>query len=448
MKKYVFLVILILIFLVPVQSVFAQRRTGVRSNILDASPMIGSGGYNAPVRRFRYTPGNLFITGNVTGGKAFRGFVPYSSPTQFQGSLGSSSLSAFESESVNLQQIRSGYLYGRPGPYFNPSSTILPLSAHRFASPGSSMPKLSTPKLAPSFSVGAVLVRPSEIHRKQLPRQIRPSDILVPSVAIDVYSQPIQPQKSEEQKAQELKAAGKEKGTEKKIAPPEENQPLMEPSPQQTPQQGSEQEKQKTQQDFTEFLEQQAAHLPPENTSLVPNKEFAESAKRLILESKKHGLKKGSSTQSAERKTPIVVTSLAGESKDLFSRTMRSAQQMLNQGRFFFAYQQYLRAAEIKPKDPMPLFGQVHSLVAAGKFRLAAEVLQVAIDKFPSFVRLRLSGERLIGSRTVLHRRLNQLEDLANKYSTNKQIKFLLGYFKILSGDREQGMALMKKSQE
>lgn len=69
---------------------FAQYRVGTDGRARDASNRIGSGGYNggvqgqANVAQGNYLQNNL-ITGNVTGGKQFRGFVPYESPDAFRG---------------------------------------------------------------------------------------------------------------------------------------------------------------------------------------------------------------------------------------------------------------------------------------------------------------------------------------------------------------------------
>ena len=51
------------------------------------------------------TSGNLIITGNIGGGKYFRGSVPYSDSSAFEAPLGSSSLDSFlrrSSSSLNL----------------------------------------------------------------------------------------------------------------------------------------------------------------------------------------------------------------------------------------------------------------------------------------------------------------------------------------------------------
>jgi hypothetical protein len=67
---------------------FAQQRVGDEGRALDANPRVGSGGYNTgPIRdNYRYNPNNV-ITGNVTGGREFRGHVPYTDPREFRGNV-------------------------------------------------------------------------------------------------------------------------------------------------------------------------------------------------------------------------------------------------------------------------------------------------------------------------------------------------------------------------
>ena len=68
---------------------------------VDASNRIGSGGYNYQqgFRQDMRTNGNYLqnnlITGNITGGKEFRGSVPYAVPDAFRGNVGSTLSSDF-----------------------------------------------------------------------------------------------------------------------------------------------------------------------------------------------------------------------------------------------------------------------------------------------------------------------------------------------------------------
>ena len=407
--------------------VFGQATPTLRRNVLDASPQIGSGGYNNPVRRFNYRPnyGNLFITGNVTGGKSFQGFVPYSSFSQFQSSLGSSALSAFQRDSTSLQRIRSGDLYGRANPYFHRSSTIVPLSAQRnFGSTGSSMPRTSTPKTAPTFTATIALPTVTPESMRRLPSNIRSSDILIPSVMLDT-----QPRESPVFAKEAAKSAESEKIPEPKNQDNSELQPVIEqirPEP-------AENKEQAPKDDFSATLRQEADSVQP-NFNISPRPEFAESAKRLAVEGKF-----SASTRPAKGKRLNFVhippvTTLAGKDKSPFTLAMRAAQKFMNQGKYFNAYDKYSEAQAIKQNDPLPLFGMAHALIAAGKLRSASSVLKEAENNFKTFTRLDLRGTQLLGSKTVLKLRLNQIKKLSLKYPKDKNIKRLLAYIEVLNG--------------
>lgn len=69
--------------------VYAQYRVGSDGRALDANNRIGSGGINEGSSAGQQVPygylGNNIVTGNITAGREFRGFVPYSNPTAFRG---------------------------------------------------------------------------------------------------------------------------------------------------------------------------------------------------------------------------------------------------------------------------------------------------------------------------------------------------------------------------
>src|SRR5271155_2383257 len=67
----------------------AQQRVGSDGHAQDANQRIGAAGYNDTSGNHPQPGvlGNAIVTGNVTGGKAFEGFVPYSDPGAFTGTL-------------------------------------------------------------------------------------------------------------------------------------------------------------------------------------------------------------------------------------------------------------------------------------------------------------------------------------------------------------------------
>lgn len=68
----------------------AQYRVGNDGRALDANNRLGSGGFNKDpgVGRAPRVDGNQIVTGNVTGGKEFRGPVGYTDPGAFRGATG------------------------------------------------------------------------------------------------------------------------------------------------------------------------------------------------------------------------------------------------------------------------------------------------------------------------------------------------------------------------
>jgi len=85
----------------------------------DANTLIGSGGYNINLTRpFVPNAGNLYITGNVTGGRAFQARSPISDPSSLSLNLPSSSLSDFRRDSASLESGVFGRSPGMASPFF------------------------------------------------------------------------------------------------------------------------------------------------------------------------------------------------------------------------------------------------------------------------------------------------------------------------------------------
>ena len=93
------------------------------------------------------TSSNLVITGNVIGGRHFRGLVPYGSTSSFRGPVGSTSLDSFLRYSADLQDVgpyTDGY-----GPYYSPTGTVT------IARPG--QPDIFTPAMARNWAGAGLL---------------------------------------------------------------------------------------------------------------------------------------------------------------------------------------------------------------------------------------------------------------------------------------------------
>jgi len=94
---------------------------------------------------------NLVMTGNVSGGKSFRGSVPYGSTTSFGGRLGSTSLDPFLRYSSIPEGLGSGP--SDYSPFYSPTGTVpkMPPGDNGVFAPGS-----------PKVAAGRVLSRPEQ----------------------------------------------------------------------------------------------------------------------------------------------------------------------------------------------------------------------------------------------------------------------------------------------
>ena len=88
---------------------FAQQRVGDEGRALDANNRVGSGGYNSGGITGNLIPsGNNIVTGNVTGGREFRGGVPYTDPREFRGNVGGQDFDRFIANSSGAPQAYGG----------------------------------------------------------------------------------------------------------------------------------------------------------------------------------------------------------------------------------------------------------------------------------------------------------------------------------------------------
>ena len=126
----------------------AQQYVSQDGHLLDANPRVGSLGLNTSVHLDSLIPrARLSITGNLSGGASFQGIIPYASPHEFTGSLGSSSLGDFRRDSVGLNNLYSGFT--GPVPYVDSTRGVT-------RSMGTGV--INTGRITPSFTpVGATL---------------------------------------------------------------------------------------------------------------------------------------------------------------------------------------------------------------------------------------------------------------------------------------------------
>ncbi len=81
-----------------------------RGDALDRNPGVGTGGHNRPAQQEDFRARNLVVTGNVPGGRGFRGSVGYTAEGDFRESIGADDLFQFRADSAfsSPEAVRTG----------------------------------------------------------------------------------------------------------------------------------------------------------------------------------------------------------------------------------------------------------------------------------------------------------------------------------------------------
>jgi tetratricopeptide (TPR) repeat protein len=96
-SKWILIAAISSLSIFSVTPAIAQFRVGQDGGARDASNRVGSGGYNSPALppSAFLNNGNQIVTGNVTGGKEFRGQIQYTDPLEFRGNIASQQIDRF-----------------------------------------------------------------------------------------------------------------------------------------------------------------------------------------------------------------------------------------------------------------------------------------------------------------------------------------------------------------
>ncbi len=367
-----------------------QQYINQQGRILDANPRIGSYGYNTTVPLDTLIPsGNLYITGNVSGGMRFQGVVPYRSSYEFGADTGSGLLSDFRRDSYGLD--RPGYGMTAPYAYMDPSRSVTTTYGGQVINSAQAMNALVTPVGAAWRTPGSVtayqrdemMVRPYSqgfsplstgkispaAQAGSLPMlytPTQPHSLLAPEAAKDLSAsmqRPLAAPRSQEESSGQTS-----------LSP---QTPLQETAAAELP---AGEEPVDEHADFfplhlLEALRQAAAVSEP-----APQEEQPESL----------GLAgPGLITPTRTTPAPIISTSPAGSaptSADLSALSRGQALKYLRQGKAFLAKGEFYRAADqfnlaamYAPRDPGIYLARCHALLGAGEFLSAAFYLSKAL---------------------------------------------------------------------
>ncbi len=117
----------------------------------------------------------------------------------------------------------------------------------------------------------------------------------------------------------------------------------------------------------------------------------------------------------------------AGYSQDKFNQYMRAAEQYMQQGKFYLAADAYSYASIYKPLDPLAYAGKSHALFAAGEYLSSALYLSRTIEIFNGYVDFKIDIATMIGDMDTIERRIADIKAWI-ELSSAPELEFLLAY--------------------
>jgi tetratricopeptide (TPR) repeat protein len=348
---------------------------------------------------------NLVITGNVTGGKHFRGQVPYGSTTNFRASIGSSSLDSFLRYSTpdtildHRPWISAGSSYssvpGQYRPFFSQSGTVATTEA------GRQIPVNSLADSKRSIAVDGGLALPVLSKTPQEMEKLI-SDELGAKLS-QIYSQ--QNLSSERREINEWRSLGTKSSESNVGAFP-------------SSQSGSGQTNIR---DIDRLIANIKARTKAQDSSL------AVDGTATGIDDIKAG-SVGFSPPSISQKG--LAEQAPSYTEDKFKRYMQAAQLYLKQGRYYRAADSYTMASIYKPDQPsvgLAYAGKSYALLAAGEYMTSALFLSKAIEVLPEYAKLKVDLVDILGNQDKFANRIADVEQRL-KISGAPELQFLLGH--------------------
>lgn len=405
---------------------------------------------------------NLVVTGNVRGGRYFRGVVPYRAPTSFGTTTPSSSLDSFLRDSAGSEDF--GRFTKRYKPYYSPTqtvTTIIPGSSGVIGSPTANIgghaaqPNIvRTPllrratMLEPAAAISLRRLRPMSMTQEEMEKLI--------SSEIATYSQPTRLTDQQYQAQVEQFRRGlnqvSDKTAELKKSLTNRDDYLLPSAARKPGSEGLQWFETPTQKEQADEERAKTPFIAP--WALDKQLDVYEQMKRQ-LDNLQKGLELSLTTQQAEdaakaeeqiqqssqvnkfAKIDLFVArakgilgsyeTFASFSEDKFNQHMRAAEHYLKQGKYYRAADAYTLASIYKSDDPLAYAGKSHALFASGEYMSSALFLSRALQIFPEYAQFKIDIEAMVGDRDKLETRVADVEEWLGR-SGAPELQFLLAY--------------------
>ncbi|HLP83795.1 MAG TPA: hypothetical protein VK157_05550 [Phycisphaerales bacterium] len=451
----------------------AQNRAGGDGRALERDLRVGGGGL-APRANFydEVQLRNAIITGNVGGGRAFRGNVGYTAPGEFRGRLAGDSTFSFRRDSTSAGQIRGGDALrfqmsnttgsstprasyfsnlgntGRSAAQTRPGGNDIIASPRprivtdiddqlRSGTLRSTATFTSTSSLSPSLvgyqSQGQQRVTASSLlgvrTRNADDELKRPG--LIESLNTNTLMQPdketqrteiesgLQRQEDRVQDTRTLyddlrdRLRRDQQDQAPRTKPVETETSTTEKPKPPTP---SQQVAQREREDWEKRLDDMRERLLGKDGGIkTPTEEEAEDAKKVgALDPKTLDL-----IRRAGGETSQFVDPATGKA-DPFAATMTKGQELLASGRFFDAEERFASALLIKADDPTAKAARLHAQLGAGLYLSAAINFRQLIQQHPEVTGLRYTGATIPSPERLTSIAADLRSNIANAANTGQ----------------------------
>jgi len=434
--------------------------------------------------------GNLIVTGNVGGGRHFRGVVPYNAISDFGGVLGSGTLDSF----LRTSTVPQNYYSGGVTPFYSQTGTVTRVvpGTNMVIMPPSSKVRTQRDE---SLRQGSILLGQAEASAAARSGYLGPAGLRLPPTSteqVEPYlplgideEQVQREQTRERQRAQQKLAyerlrlaaedvnglerfAGQQQTTKSSLKSgpeysysqlpqtPPEPASALEPQTPQGPGPVSPQEQPEKVDVYDKMLaeyeqakkayEEYLAQLPQAKEQAAPevnmpgrepaaSEEQYEQPERITstpapASGQKPAKKEPSSELEVLARTGRVLSerqTFAAYSQDKFNQHMRAAEGYMQQGKYYLAGDAYRLASIYKPLDPLAYAGESHALFAAGEYLSSALYLSRAIEMFNGYVDFKIDIVAMIGDMDTVEKRIADIKAWI-ELSSAPELQFLLAY--------------------
>ena len=433
---------------------------------------------------------NMVVTGNVGGGKYFRGVVPYNAISDFGGALGSGTLDSF----LRMSTVPQNYYGGGIAPFYSQTGTVTRIvpgtnmvivppsskirteqdeslrqrsilfsqtqanAAARSGSLGPAgvrLPPTSTEQVEPYLPLG---IDQDQVQREKARERLRAQQKLLDErlkdAAEDVNG--LEQLVGQRQTVKSSLKSGSEDSYSQLPQTPLEPASVLKPqrpqapgpvSPQEQPQKIDVYEKmlaeyEQAKKAYEEHLDQsRRAEQQAEPDVNMPGRKPAARERQYEQPERITSTPAPVSEEQPAEKEPLSELEVLARtrrvlserqtfavySQDKFNRHMRAAEEYMQQGKYYLAADAYRLASIYKPLDPLAYAGQSHALFAAGEYLSSALYLSRAIEMFNGYVDFKIDIVTMIGDMDTVEKRIADIKAWI-ELSSAPELEFLLAY--------------------